>query len=186
MAGGADSMLHCHVARLTLALAAPACLPPRPVQPLTLASIGRRLWIKYRFTNKRLVITTNSPVLKREVQVRQWGGHRWLQLGWCKPDVGCLTAAWPAPAAAAAAARPRSLLMLPPITGPIASGCFPLPRVYKNNSAHPTAGGVQEDQGDPVSPPRRRPVGRRRHLPQGRLPPAAGGAGAAPRDCGPH
>lgn len=37
--------------------------------PLTLASIGRRLWIRYKFTNKRLIITTNSPVFKREVQV---------------------------------------------------------------------------------------------------------------------
>lgn len=87
MAGGADSMLHCHVARLTLALAAPACLPPRPVQPLTLASIGRRLWIKYRFTNKRLVITTNSPVLQREVQVRQRGGQRWAQRGGCMSEL---------------------------------------------------------------------------------------------------
>ena len=56
-------------AHLPLAALPPAC-PPR-VQPLTLASIGRRLWIKYRFTNKRLVITTSSPVLQREVQVRQ-------------------------------------------------------------------------------------------------------------------
>lgn len=39
--------------------------------PLTLASIGRRLWIKYTFTNKRLIVTTNSPVLQREVQVRR-------------------------------------------------------------------------------------------------------------------
>ncbi|KAL4859558.1 hypothetical protein ACK3TF_000652 [Chlorella vulgaris] len=38
--------------------------------PLTLASIGRRLWISYRFTDKRLIVTTNSPVLKREVQVK--------------------------------------------------------------------------------------------------------------------
>lgn len=37
--------------------------------PLTIASIGRRLWIRYRFTNKRVVVITNSPVLKREVSV---------------------------------------------------------------------------------------------------------------------
>ena len=48
--------------------------------PLTLASIGRRLWISYRFTNKRVVVTTNSPALKREVQARlglgEAGGER--------------------------------------------------------------------------------------------------------------
>lgn len=32
-------------------------------------SILCRLWIKWRFTNKRLVVTTNSPLLKREVQI---------------------------------------------------------------------------------------------------------------------
>ncbi|PRW45014.1 leukotriene A-4 hydrolase isoform X1 isoform B [Chlorella sorokiniana] len=37
--------------------------------PLTIASVGRRLWIKYKFTNKRLIVTTNSPLLQREVQV---------------------------------------------------------------------------------------------------------------------
>lgn len=37
--------------------------------PLTIASIGRRLWVSYKFTNKRLVVATNSPILKREVQV---------------------------------------------------------------------------------------------------------------------
>jgi len=37
--------------------------------PLTLASVGRRLWISYKFTNKRIIVTTNSPVLKREVHV---------------------------------------------------------------------------------------------------------------------
>lgn len=37
--------------------------------PLTLASVGRRLWITYKFTNKRLVVTTSSPVFKRDVQV---------------------------------------------------------------------------------------------------------------------
>lgn len=35
--------------------------------PLTIASIGRRLWIKYKFTNKRLVITNTSPLFKSEV-----------------------------------------------------------------------------------------------------------------------
>ena len=86
-------MLHCDMARPHL----PRPLPPRPlpalpapsipVQPLTLASIGRRLWIKYRFTNKRLVITTNSPVLQREVQVRQRGGQRWAQRGGCMSEL---------------------------------------------------------------------------------------------------
>ncbi|KAL4430748.1 hypothetical protein ABPG75_006004 [Micractinium tetrahymenae] len=37
--------------------------------PLTIASIGQRLWVSYKFTNKRLVVITSSPVLKREVQV---------------------------------------------------------------------------------------------------------------------
>lgn len=37
--------------------------------PLSLASLGRRLWVKYRFTNKRLVVITDSPALKREVAV---------------------------------------------------------------------------------------------------------------------
>ncbi|PSC75726.1 short-chain dehydrogenase [Micractinium conductrix] len=37
--------------------------------PLTIASIGRRLWVSYKFTNKRLIVRTDSPVLKREVQV---------------------------------------------------------------------------------------------------------------------
>lgn len=49
---------------LSLALA-----PTLIYLPLTLASIGKKLWISYKFTNKRLVVTTNSPVLKREVQV---------------------------------------------------------------------------------------------------------------------
>lgn len=43
--------------------------------PLTLASIGRRLWIRYKFTNKRLIITTDSPVFKREVQVGVHHAH---------------------------------------------------------------------------------------------------------------
>lgn len=37
------------------------------------ACTPRRLWIKYKFTNKRLVVTTNSPLLKREVQARVAG-----------------------------------------------------------------------------------------------------------------
>lgn len=37
--------------------------------PLTLAAIGRRLWISYKFTDRRLIVTTNSPVLQREVQI---------------------------------------------------------------------------------------------------------------------
>jgi len=37
--------------------------------PLTMASIGRRLWIKYRFTNKRLTVTNTSPFFKNEVCV---------------------------------------------------------------------------------------------------------------------
>lgn len=37
--------------------------------PLTLASIGRHAWVKYKFTDKRIVVTTSSPVFKREVQV---------------------------------------------------------------------------------------------------------------------
>jgi hypothetical protein len=45
--------------------------------PLTMASIGRRLWINYKFTNKRLVVTTNSPIVKREVQVRKLERQAW-------------------------------------------------------------------------------------------------------------
>ncbi|GFH17547.1 ribonuclease P [Haematococcus lacustris] len=37
--------------------------------PLTIASIGRRLWIQYRFTNKRLIITNTSPLFKSQTQV---------------------------------------------------------------------------------------------------------------------
>lgn len=47
--------------------------------PLTIASVGRRLWIRYRFTNRRLVVITDSPLLKREVQVGAGGGrYRWV------------------------------------------------------------------------------------------------------------
>ncbi len=35
--------------------------------PLTMASIGRKLWFKLKITNKRVVIANNSPVSKREV-----------------------------------------------------------------------------------------------------------------------
>jgi hypothetical protein len=35
--------------------------------PLTLASIGRRLWIKHRFTNKRVSVINSSPLFKRQV-----------------------------------------------------------------------------------------------------------------------
>jgi hypothetical protein len=37
--------------------------------PLTLASVGRKLWVRYRFTNKRLTVITASPVMQREVSV---------------------------------------------------------------------------------------------------------------------
>eukprot|EP00877_Chromochloris_zofingiensis_P014006 jgi/Chrzof1/885/Cz01g32200.t1 len=37
--------------------------------PLTIASIGRRLWISYRFTNKRIIVTNTSPLFSRQVQV---------------------------------------------------------------------------------------------------------------------
>lgn len=35
--------------------------------PLTIASIGKKLWIKYTFTNKRVVITNSSPLFSRTV-----------------------------------------------------------------------------------------------------------------------
>lgn len=41
--------------------------------PLTIASIGRRLWISYRFTNKRIIVTNTSPLFSR--QVRPWVLH---------------------------------------------------------------------------------------------------------------
>jgi hypothetical protein len=37
--------------------------------PLTAQSIGRRLWISYKFTNKRLVVSNTSPLFSKEVQV---------------------------------------------------------------------------------------------------------------------
>ena len=35
--------------------------------PLTIGAIGRRLWIKYRFTNKRFSIINTSPLFKKQV-----------------------------------------------------------------------------------------------------------------------
>ena len=37
--------------------------------PLTMSTIGRRLWMNYRFTNKRLIVTTTSPIIKQEIQI---------------------------------------------------------------------------------------------------------------------
>ena len=37
--------------------------------PLTIASIGRRLWVKFRFTNKRVSIINTSPLFKRQIDV---------------------------------------------------------------------------------------------------------------------
>lgn len=44
--------------------------------PLTIASLGRRAWFKYRFTNKRVTVTNSSPLFKNEV--RRAGG--WYRL----------------------------------------------------------------------------------------------------------
>mmetsp|Transcript_14414 Transcript_14414/g.31177 ORF Transcript_14414/g.31177 Transcript_14414/m.31177 type:complete len:193 (-) Transcript_14414:700-1278(-) len=38
--------------------------------PLTLQSVGRRAWLKYKFTNKRVIITNTSPLFKGEVQIK--------------------------------------------------------------------------------------------------------------------
>lgn len=35
--------------------------------PLTIASIGRRAWISYKFTNKRLIVSNTSPLFKNQV-----------------------------------------------------------------------------------------------------------------------
>jgi hypothetical protein len=35
--------------------------------PLTMASIGRRFWLKYKFTDKRIIISNTSPLFKSEV-----------------------------------------------------------------------------------------------------------------------
>ncbi|KIZ04899.1 hypothetical protein MNEG_3056 [Monoraphidium neglectum] len=37
--------------------------------PLTLASVGRRLWITIKVTNKRIVVTNTSPAFKNQTQV---------------------------------------------------------------------------------------------------------------------
>jgi hypothetical protein len=37
--------------------------------PLTAQSIGRRLWISYKFTNKRLIVSNTSPLFGKDVQV---------------------------------------------------------------------------------------------------------------------
>lgn len=37
--------------------------------PLTMASIGRRLWIRYIFTNKRVSVINSSPLFKSQVDV---------------------------------------------------------------------------------------------------------------------
>ncbi|KAG2440991.1 hypothetical protein HXX76_003844 [Chlamydomonas incerta] len=44
-------------------------MPTLIYAPLSMASIGRRLWITFKFTNKRLVITNTSPLFKRTIQV---------------------------------------------------------------------------------------------------------------------
>jgi hypothetical protein len=48
--------------------------------PLTIASIGRRLWLNYKFTNKRVVITNTSPLFKREVRRCKAAGEYGNQL----------------------------------------------------------------------------------------------------------
>jgi hypothetical protein len=35
--------------------------------PLTIASIGKRAWIKYKFTNKRVIVENTSPLFARVV-----------------------------------------------------------------------------------------------------------------------
>ncbi|KAF6251580.1 hypothetical protein COO60DRAFT_1628877 [Scenedesmus sp. NREL 46B-D3] len=37
--------------------------------PITIAIIGKRLWIKYRFTNKRVTIVNSSPLFAKTVEV---------------------------------------------------------------------------------------------------------------------
>eukprot|EP00798_Chlamydomonas_sp_ICE-L_P014321 gene14321-20306_t len=37
--------------------------------PLTMASIGRKLWFKLKITNKRIIVSFNSPLNKNEIQV---------------------------------------------------------------------------------------------------------------------
>ncbi|KAG7671969.1 hypothetical protein NADE_000374 [Nannochloris sp. 'desiccata'] len=33
--------------------------------PLTMASLGRRLWMNYKFTDRRIIVEVNSPLVKR-------------------------------------------------------------------------------------------------------------------------
>ncbi|GLC33170.1 hypothetical protein PLESTB_000363100 [Pleodorina starrii] len=44
-------------------------LPTLFYAPLSIASIGRRLWISFKFTNKRLVINNTSPLFKRTIEI---------------------------------------------------------------------------------------------------------------------
>ncbi|KXZ56256.1 hypothetical protein GPECTOR_1g223 [Gonium pectorale] len=44
-------------------------LPTLIYAPLSMASIGRRLWISFKFTNKRLAIINTSPLFKRTIEV---------------------------------------------------------------------------------------------------------------------
>eukprot|EP00775_Hariotina_reticulata_P012678 gene12678-12807_t len=37
--------------------------------PITIAVVGKRLWIKYKFTNKRVTITNTSPLFANQVEV---------------------------------------------------------------------------------------------------------------------
>uniref|UniRef100_A0A383WHG8 YdbS-like PH domain-containing protein n=1 Tax=Tetradesmus obliquus TaxID=3088 RepID=A0A383WHG8_TETOB len=37
--------------------------------PITIAIVGKRLWIKYRFTNKRVTIINTSPLFAKTVEV---------------------------------------------------------------------------------------------------------------------
>ncbi|KAF5839743.1 hypothetical protein DUNSADRAFT_18744, partial [Dunaliella salina] len=37
--------------------------------PLSMASLGRRLWMNYKLTDKRLIITNTSPLFSRQMQV---------------------------------------------------------------------------------------------------------------------
>jgi len=40
--------------------------------PLTIAVVGKRLWIKYRFTNKRVQIINSSPLFAKQVRTCCW------------------------------------------------------------------------------------------------------------------
>lgn len=44
-------------------------LPTLIYAPLSIASIGRRLWISFKFTNKRLTIVNTSPLFKRTIEI---------------------------------------------------------------------------------------------------------------------